>query len=452
MKSPSATAQGHTRHAIVIGGSIAGLLAARALHDTFDKITVVDRDTLPDMPEPRRGVPQSRQLHGLLASGMAAMEDLLPGIADELVGEGAPRGDLQRDALWYLDGHLMRRAESGLIGIAPTRPLLEYVIRRRAARLLSKVTVVDACEVTGLVMDASGKRVAGVRIHRPTVHSAESEMAADLVIDASGRGSRAGAWLSKHGFSKAPESRIRVDMVYVHRYYRAEPGLLDRTLAVSYTASPGQPRSANVLRQEGDRFSLALTGMLGEEPPTDPAGMLAFAESLGAPEILEVMKSAEPLSDPVKMRYPHSVRRHYEKSNGHPEGFVVLGDALCSFNPVYGQGMSVAAMEAVLLRRLLREGDENLARRFHRSVAKLLDTPWALSAGGDLRFPEVEGKRTPVDGVMNRYLDRYRRAATVDAHLGRALLGVINLLDPPTRLLAPSLVLRTLRTKTGTTR
>ncbi|MEU5381120.1 anti-sigma factor antagonist [Streptomyces sp. NPDC005968] len=447
MSSPSVTVRGNSRHAVVIGGSIAGLLAARALHDRFDKVTVVDRDTLPDTAAPRRGVPQSRQLHGLLASGTAALEELLPGITQELADGGAPRGDLQKDALWYLDGHLMRQAESGIIGIAPTRPLLEHVVRRRVATSLPGVTVMDACEVTGLVTDRRGDRVSGVRLHQPGVNAQEYEMPADLVVDASGRGSRAGVWLPQLGFPTVSQSTIRVDMVYVHRHYRSEPGLLDGKLAVSFTASPGQPRSANVLRQEGGRFALALTGMLGEEPPTDPDGMLAFAESLGAPQIVEIMKTAEPLSEPAKMRYPQSVRRHYEKVDRHPEGLVILGDALCSFNPVYGQGMSVAAMEAVLLSSLLREGVENLPRRFHRSAAKLLDTPWALSAGGDLRFPEVEGKRTPIDKLMNRYLDRYRRAATVDAGLGRTLLGVINLLEPPTRLLSPSLVLRTLRTK-----
>jgi 2-polyprenyl-6-methoxyphenol hydroxylase-like FAD-dependent oxidoreductase len=156
------------------------------------------------------------------------------------------------------------------------------------------------------------------------------------------------------------------------------------------------------------------------------------------------MRSAEPLGEPVKMRYPESVRRHYEKLDRHPHGFVV-GDALCSFNPVYGQGMSVAAMEAVLLRRVLAGGADHVPRRFYRSAAKLLDTPWALSAGGDLRFPQVEGKRTAVDGPMNRYLDLYRRAAAVDPALGKTLLSVINLLEPPARLLSPAHVLRVLR-------
>ncbi|MFI5933812.1 hypothetical protein [Actinoplanes sp. NPDC051494] len=197
-----------------------------------------------------------------------------------------------------------------------------------------------------------------------------------------------------------------------------------------------------MVRQEGDQVVVLLAGMLGEEPPTGHAGLLAYAESLPGHEIADVVRSGVPLGEPAKMRYPASVRRHYEKLDRHLGGFLVIGDALCSFNPVYGQGMTVAALEAQALRELLAAGTDRLAERFFTAAAGLLGAPWTLAVGGDLRFPAVAGRRQPVDGLINRYLDRYRRAASVDPVLAGAFLRVSNLLAPPAALFAPGLVLR----------
>lgn len=431
-------------HAVIIGAGVAGLVAARAVADAFARVTVIDRDTLPAGPAPRRGVPQSRQVHGLLGGGASALEELFPGFQDELVTAGGSLGDGQVDHHWYLDGYRLRPAPSDLPGYGASRPLIEGVLRNRVAALPG-VKITDGIEVTGL--DVTGpNQVSGVRITERRADAKETVLTADLVVDASGRGSRAGASLKSMGYPDPPESTVRIDLVYVTRHYARRPELLGgRRLGVSVVPSPALPRMGVVLPEEGNRYALLLAGMFGEEPPTDDAGMLEFARSLASPEVAAVIESATPLDDPVKMRFPASVRKHYEKLEHHPQGLVVMGDALCSFNPAYGQGMTVAAMEGVLLRRLLADGHAQLPGRFFRAAAKLVDTPWALATGGDLRFPQVEGKRPPGDKLINKYLERYRAAASVDPALAATFLRVANLLEPPARLLHPANVLRVLR-------
>lgn len=426
-------------HAVVIGASIAGLLAARALSETYTRVTVIDRDTLPDHPAPRKGVPQGRFAHALLAAGADVLEELFPGLRAEMIASGAFTCDIQGDYRWYLDGYPLRQAHAGLTVIGLTRPLLEHLIRARVAGLPG-VTIVSPAEVTGL--ETAGGRVTGVRVRSG---QAEEPLPADLVVDAAGRGSRALVWRRELGYPAIPAAEIRANAVYLTRHYRREPHFLDGTEGATFVPFPAQPRGALVLPQENDRFALVLAGILGEEPPSDEAGMLAFAESLPAPEVVRVLRLATPLDEPAVTRYPASLRYYYEKADKHPDGFLVTGDAVCSFNPVYGQGMTVAALEAAALARLLAEGTARLPARFYAAAAKAINVAWDLAAGGDLRYPQVEGRRPPGSGLINRYLDRYRAAASVDPVLGKTFLQVANLTEPPSRLLAPGHVIRVLR-------
>src|SRR6201996_6821284 len=438
----SAGAAGSGRgHAVVIGASIAGLLAARALSEVFSLVTVFDRDILPDQPDIRRGAPQSRQAHALLARGADALDQLFPGFVAEMIASGAVAGDPQRDFHWYLDGHLLRPAASGLTNIALTRPLIESLIRTRAAAL-DDVRIVGSSVVTGLMV-ADG-RITGVRVAAGPAGTEES-VPADLVVDAAGRGSRAHVWLRELGTPDTGGSGGRTDVGYVSRHYRREPHHLDGRIGAAIVGFPGHPRGAAVIRQEGDQFVVLLCGILGEDPPTDDEGMLAFAQSLPAPDVADVLRSAQPLDDAAKMRSPASQWHHYEKLARHPDGFLVTGDALCNFNPVYGQGMTIAALEALTLKRLLAQGPGDLPRRFYAAITKTLSQAWALAVGADLRFPQVEGRRTKADRLVNRYLDRYRIAASADPVLGTACLRVTNMIDPPTRLMAGGHGLRVFR-------
>ncbi|GAA2457428.1 FAD-dependent oxidoreductase [Streptomyces macrosporus] len=439
--TPEPTAR---KHAVVIGAGVAGLTAARALGDTCERVTVIERDTLPDAPAARRGVPQSRHLHVLLARGALALDELFPGFLDELTAAGASRADTQGDAHWYLDGHLVCRAPSGLIAYGASRPLVEHQIRARVAAL-PNVEIVGPAEVLGPVTTPDRGRVTGVRVRPRADGAEETVLDADLVVDASGRGSRAPAWLEELGHARPASTRVRADVVYVTRRFRRDPRLLDGRASAAFVPFPRLPRGGAVLAEEHDRFAVVLTGQFGEEPPTDHAGMLAYADSLPGPDIAEVLRAAEPLDAPVKMRYPAGVRHHYERLDRHLDGFLVTGDALCSFNPTYGQGMTAAAQQAIVLRGLLAEGADDLPRRFFRAASQAVDTPWLLAAGGDLRFPEAEGRRGPVDGLLDRYLTRYRAAASVDPVLGRTFLAVAHMVEPPARLMAPGHVLRVLR-------
>jgi 2-polyprenyl-6-methoxyphenol hydroxylase-like FAD-dependent oxidoreductase len=432
------------RHAIVIGASIAGLCAARALSESFERVTVIDRDELPLEPVARRGVPQSRQLHFLLARGREAFDELFPGMSDELLGAGAVTADVQNQINWSFAGHRLRKAQSDLIGIGVSRALLEFTVRSRVVQL-PKVTIVERCEVTDLLPGPEPRRVTGVRARSRTDAQPESALDADLVVDASGRGTRSATWLEALGYERAPEERVRIQLAYQTRSYRREPEHLAGDVSSVYPPYPEQTRSATIAAVAADRFMVTLSTCGGEDLPTRDEAMVEFAESIGGHDIAEIIRSAMPLTEPVVMRFPESVRRHYEQLDRFPEGYLVVGDALCSFNPLYGQGMTVAALEAVLLGRLLREQDDDLSDRFFPAASRLLDIPWNLTNAGDLQFAHVEGEPSAEMLEMEEYLQRYREAAVDDVVLTAALLRVFNLLDEPSRLSEPDLEARVLR-------
>jgi 2-polyprenyl-6-methoxyphenol hydroxylase-like FAD-dependent oxidoreductase len=424
--------------AVVIGASMGGLLAARVLSEAYEKIVIVDRDALPDLAVARRGVPQGRQLHVLLARGREALEELLPGLTGELQRASAPLVDLHDQVNWHNDAYLMRRAPSSLLALGLSRPLLEHAVRERVAALPG-VEIRPQTSVSGLTTSPDRRRITGVRGSGGTIE-------ADLVVDAGGRGCGTPAWLGELGYDRPAEEQVRVGVTYVTRTYRRHPGLIGDLYGAITNATPGSPRAGIVAAMENDRFAIALMGMLGEQPPTDDAGMLEFAGTVPLPELTQIIRTAEPASDAVTMRFPTSVRRRYERLRRFPDGYLVVADGLCSFNPIYGQGITVAALEALLLRRLLAtSGTHRLAPRFFRGAARLIDGPWSIAVGQDLRFAEVEGRRGPKVRFVNAYVHRLHLGATADPVLGGAFLRVLNLVDPPTALLAPGVALRVLR-------
>jgi 2-polyprenyl-6-methoxyphenol hydroxylase-like FAD-dependent oxidoreductase len=447
-------------HAVVIGASIAGLLAAAALSRACPRVTLFDRDTLPAEPGPRRGVPQTRQLHALQARGVQALDELLPGLRDGLVAAGGVLADMQGDIHWYLDDYLLKPARTGLEGIGISRPQLEWLIRSRVAALPG-VTITDETDVVRLV--TADDRVTGVTVRAARTHdAAEETVAADLVIDAAGAGSRTPALLQELGLEAPRVTRVRAGVTYVTRMYRRDQKQLDGRFGSLFTPYPGRPFGGAALRQEGDRWVVLLAGMVGTEPPLDEDGMIAYAEKLACQDIASVMRESTPLTEPLKYTYPESTRRHYEKLSGLPDGLLVVGDAYCGFNPIYGQGITVAALEALILRRLLSPtedraaqdraaqdratgGSAGLARAYFRAAGKLVDEAWETSAASDLRFPEVEGERRRGAGLLNAYGERFRAAASVDPALGETFLRVANMADKPTKLLSPGTVLRVFR-------
>jgi 2-polyprenyl-6-methoxyphenol hydroxylase-like FAD-dependent oxidoreductase len=427
--------------AVVLGGGMAGLLAARVLADAYGSVLVVDRDTLTGVDGPRRGVPHGRHAHALLARGQHVLEELFPGLQQGLIDAGVPAGDLAGDLRWYFNGRRLAPARSGLLSVSATRPVLEAHVRRRVAAL-PNVTFLERHTIHGLVATQDRTRVTAV-----SVSDADGErrtLPADLVVDATVRGSRTPAWLEELGYRRPPEERVKVDLAYTTRHFTLKRDPYGTDLSINPVAWPGNPRGAFFPKLDDGSSQLSLTGVLGDHPPTDPEGFLAFARTVAAPEIYAAVHDAEPLDDAVTFHFPASVRRRYEALTRFPRGLLVIGDGVCSFNPVYGQGMTVAAVEAVALRDLLRTGEPD-ARRYFRAIAPLIDVPWEISAGGDLSFPGVQGRRTLKSRIGNAYMSRLHAAATVDPVVTEAFFRVAGLVDPPQALMRPALVWRVLR-------
>ena len=438
--------QGRER-AVVIGASMGGLLAARVLAESHRRVVVIDRDSLPAAGAHRKGVPQGRHAHGLLARGREALDELLPGLSDELVEQGALRGDIQSGVRWCNDGHLLAQAPSPLQGLLVSRPLLEGYVRRRVAAL-PNVEVIDGWTVSGLATSSGpdrgdrGIQVTGVHGHGPD--GIERTLDADLVVDATGRGSNTPAWLEHLGYQAPDEDRVEVKIGYATRTYRRRPDHLGGTIGVVIAPSPPTGRAGVALAMEGDRWIVTLGGYADDRPPTDPEAWAAYAASLPRPDVAEIVAAAEPLDEPLAFRYPASVRRRYERLSRFPAGYLVFGDALCSFNPIYGQGMTVAALEALALRDHLRHPRAQ-ARAFFRTASRLIEAPWQIAVGNDLRFEHVNGRRTAKVRLVNRYLARLNRVAEDDGVVALAFLRAVNLIDRPERLLAPSVAWRVFR-------
>lgn len=434
--------------AIVMGGSMAGLLAARALTDHFDRVTLIGRDRFPEGAQSRKGVPQGRHVHVLLAKGQEIVAQLFPDIIPALRASGAIAFDQAADTRWHHFGGFKDQRPSGVAGLSMSRPLLESEIRRRVLSL-KNLTTIEECDVEGLVAPDDRARITGVGIQRRTAGAARETLTADLIVDATGRGSQSPKWLEALGYKRPEESVIKIEVGYTSRTYRRKPGDLPGAKAIyALPHPPHERRMGGLFPIEGDRWLVTLGGWLGDHAPADEQGFLEFARSLPDPDIAHFLRQAEPLTDFVVHKFPSNLRRHYEKMARWPEGYLVVGDAMCSFNPIYGQGMTVSALAALTLDACLKEwrGDlSGLPQRYFRKVAKVIDVPWALAAGEDFRYREVAGARPVGIELVNWYVAQAHRAATRDGAVNRAFLQVMNMLEPPTLLFRPGIVLRVLR-------
>ncbi len=437
-------------HAVVLGASMAGLLAARSLSEFFDAVTVVERDPLPDvLPDKgaaRRGVPQGRHIHALLARGAQVIEELFPGILDELVIDGAhyfDGRDLSR--LHYnVGGHLMVRSGSAnsLTAYCATRPFLEEHVR---ARVLSipNVTLLDEHDIVELTATLDHHRVTGARLVNRRTRE-EATLSADLVVDATGRAARTPAWLDSLGYDRPPEDHVVVHLTYVSQLLRMAADALHE-LGFLIGIVPGRPNGMGLVHCENDTWLFTVMGIAGREPACDLAAMCEFVEDYAPTHLLDAVRAAERIGEPVRHRQPSSQWRRYDKVRRFPEGLLVTGDAICSFNPVYGQGMTVAALEALALRDCLSRGTRDLARRFFRAAAAPIRQAWELSANPDLSLPEIDGTPPLLTRLLNVYVDRVLTAAECDAATFNQFMRVTSMVDPGTRLLRPAIMWRVAR-------
>jgi 2-polyprenyl-6-methoxyphenol hydroxylase-like FAD-dependent oxidoreductase len=428
-------------HAIVIGASMAGLLATRVLSDHYQTVTLVDRDLLPDAAEPRRGVPQGRHTHGLLASGREVLDDLFPGFSLEAIENGGLPGDIVRDIRWFFQGDFLARPTSGLDGLLVSRPFLEQLVRRRV-RALPNVAVRQHWQVGGLTT-ATDPETGELRVTGITV--AGSDLPADLVVDASGRGSRTPQWLVAMGYEPPAEERVGIDLRYTTRLFRRVPSQLNGDFGAIIPPTPTGKRGGVIVAQEGGRWTATLIGHFGHQAPEDLPGFIEYARTIPHPAMYEVVRRAEPIGEAASARFPASLRRRYERLRRFPRNYLVMGDSVCSFNPIYGQGMSVAALEAMALDAVMKDGPSDLSRRFFTRIAKIADIPWSIAVGNDLRMPEATGPRGAAVTAINSYMGRLHRGAQMDPALSIAFHRVANLLDPPQSVFRPGIALRVLR-------
>lgn len=433
------------RRAVVIGGSMAGLLAARALADAYERVTIVERDRLPAVGEGRNAVPQGRHVHILLPAGESCLDALLPGFGEELNAAGAnPFGP---DELRFeVAGHEISREVAGETAphsVSATRPLIEGHTRRRVLSLPG-VEVMDGCKAVGLAADASGERVTGVRTRNGK--GAEQVLDADLVLAASGRAGQVPAWLETLGYPRPVEDKLPVHLLYATRCLRRRPDDLGGDKWVLIGARPGWPRTLVLSAVEGDRWLLTLAGYgPAHHPPADEKGFMEFAASVVPPDVVAAIRDAEPLDEIVTHGFPANLRRRYELLDRRPAGLLVSGDALASFNPLYGQGMTVAALQADALRACLASGRTGLERRFLRATTRLVDHAWQMAVGSDLALPEVDGERPLHVRLLNAYIERVLRVAQRDRVVATAFRNVVGMLQPPPHLMRPAVALRVLR-------
>ena len=426
--------------AVVIGGSMAGLSVAAVLASRFDSVVIVERDVVPDHPADRKGVPQGRHAHGLLPPGMIRLEGWFPGLIDELVADGAPLLDIGSDALWFQGGY-RRRFPTGIRGPLASRALLEFHVRRRTLAL-PNVTLRAGVGVVGLLTDSEGTQVSGVHLADGT------DLPADLVVDASGRQGRSLRWLEELGYDAPPTTEITIDVAYASRIFQRDRSRQPGFEFALVLAGPPTGRQGVAFPLEGGRWIVTLAGLHGERPPSDDAGFLAFARSLPSPEIAELVESSAPLGDIVTHRLHSNQRRHVERMRRVPGGLVMLGDAVCSFNPTYGQGMTTAALQAEALGKALDRAtglDARFVKAFYKRAARAITPAWQLTTGADFALPATQGKKAPGTDLLNRYMPHVFKAAQVDDAVCLRVIEVTTLLRPPPALLTPAMLVKVFR-------
>ncbi|GAA0279698.1 FAD-dependent oxidoreductase [Halobacterium noricense] len=424
-------------HAVVVGASVAGMVAARVLDDAFDRVTVLDRDPLPDDASARRGVPQSRQPHVLLEAGRATLEDLFPGYGEMLVESGGLMLDWTTDLTYYQQGGVLATGPQPKVLYSASRPLFEHAIRQRLAAR-DGITFRGETQFVDYLADGTND-VAGVEIREG---DGTESLRADLVVDATGRTSSTPSWLEAHGYDAPPVDELTVDVAYTTAVVERPP---DDRRAYFVPPSPQQPRGGGVFPVEGDRWLVMLQGVHGDDPPTDIDALREFARTLPIDDFAELLETRPVVGDIAHYPFPSNRRRRYEALDEFPDGLVVLGDAVASFNPVYGQGMSVACLEAVLLGHALADGTDDLPRRFFDSASDVVDVAWLLATTADLAFDDTEGSRSLPTRLFDRYASRVVDTAHEDGEVSSTYGRVLSMEVPPTALLRPGVAVRVLR-------
>jgi 2-polyprenyl-6-methoxyphenol hydroxylase-like FAD-dependent oxidoreductase len=381
--------------AIVVGSGIAGLSAARVLVKYYRQIIVIDRDWLPDEPVFRSGIPQAHHAHTLLPYGQMILEKLFPGIVEQLLDEGAETIDDENETAYFESG-IWQKPKPGATRptISSSRPLLECLLYRRVSDL-PQVKILAGFEATDLTVDEDHHHVTGITARRRQFPGESPvHFPADLVVDASGRNSKAPQWLESLGFIPPDEWRINSHAGYASRIY-CQPEGYPHTWKKLYIGPcpPDGLRGGVIVPLEGKRWHVTLIGLAGDFPPTDETGFVEFARSLPVPELYEAIQAAEPLSRITGFRKTENRVRRFENLPSYLEGLLVLGDAVFTMNPIYALGMTAAVASSQVLDQVLARGklcQAGLASAFQKRLAARMATLWRQAVQGDWLWPATD--------------------------------------------------------------
>jgi len=432
--------------AIVVGASMAGMLAARVLSDIFERVTILERDGLPEGPAVRPGVPQARHLHALLPRGRRILEQYFPGITVELENAGAEILDVGNDVAWLTPQGWGVRFASNFEGVASTRALLDHVVRTRTKQV-PNIEIVQECDVIGFAGPAERVQGVNVRPRNAPDNDGMKVLKSDLVVVATGRNSAVPGWLHQLGLPEPETTHVNAHIGYASQMFKRPEPSQETWRALFIQAAPPAARRAGILFPvEGNRWLVTLQGGDCDYPPLEHTGFLEFARSLRSPALYKAIKDAVPIGPITGYRSTENRLFHYERLEQWPECLFVLGDTVCAFNPVYGQGMTTAALASEALGRCLRKRKENLdgaARKFQRQLAKINSAPWMLATSEDLRYIGTEGApASAVTRQIHKYMDHVLRSATRSVPVRRRFLEVQGMLKGPSVIFRPSVVMR----------
>lgn len=442
-------------HAIVIGGSIAGLTAARVLSNHFAHVTVIERDEMPDGNTFRKGTPQGRHAHIILQRGQMILEQLFPGLRAELLAAGAERMSVGTDLAFRLPTGWLPSFSSEMEIIGASRRLLDYAVYQRLAKETT-ITIRQNTDVLALCTDNARQHVTGLQV-TDRENGRVEEISANLIVDASGRSSKAPEWLAQLGYQPPSELRVNAFPGYATCLYEKPSNFNKPWKAIYIMPSPPElSRGGVILPMEGGGWQVTLIGIGRDYPPTDEQGFLEFAHSLNSPDIYEAIKDAKPLTAPYGYRRAENRLRQFDQLPAYLEGFLAIGDAVYALNPVYGQGMTLASIASLLLDTCLTEhkaqhsqGDfDGLAASFQKRLGKELIAPWQQATNEDMRWPETEGKQnlSPVMRFMNNYLKQVMQAMPGSVKVTDAFYRVQHMIAPPTTLMRPDVILAVIKT------
>ncbi|BAW79802.1 monooxygenase FAD-binding protein [Candidatus Nitrosoglobus terrae] len=434
-------------HAIVIGAGIAGLLAARVLADYFKRVTIVDKDIETHTPTPRKGVPQGQHSHLLLAGGISALVQLFPDLLTDLKNHGSVLVDASTQVQWFQHGCWKLSSGRKIEVYSQTRPLLEWCLKHSLASQYA-IQFLSTSSVINLQTTPDKQRIIGVQV-RSKDDGGIKNIAADLVIDASGHGSKSPFWLEKLGYPRLKEAKVGIYLGYGSRLYQPPLNFKPNwKLLAIYPQAPLSTKFGVIFPVEKDRWLVTLGGVLRDYPPEDEQGFLQFAQALDHPSIYQAIQNATPLTPVAKYRLPTYTRRYYEQLREFPENFLVIGDAICNFNPLYGQGITVCALEANALNTCLQQANEDLSQlsqKYFKKAAYIIDHAWEMATIADFFYPKTEGKRPWGHLLIGWYNTQIFQLSAYDPKVATTFYEVIHFLKSPTALFHPYILTKVLQ-------